>query len=72
MKQNNAYGKDADNYQHLADSILSLAPNIPLDSINAQESIKTQGIDRFLQCYAPELAEARELLSRLGKRRRDR
>ena len=67
MKQKNEHQQDKD-CKRLADSILSLAPDIPLDGIEVQAGIKAQGVDPFLRRYAPELSEVKMLLSRLEKR----
>ena len=58
-------------YQRLADSLLSLVTDFPLDAEEIKEAIKTQGLDRFINNIdgqASEIFEIAELLLMVGKR----
>jgi len=58
-------------YQRLADSLLSLVTDFPMDAEEIKEAIKTQGLDRFINSIggqAFELFEIAELLLITGKR----
>ena len=67
MEQYGTQLNDED-YRRLVDATLAVYPGINLDSAVVQEKVKAQGVGRFFQKFAPELAETAELLSRLEKR----
>ena len=58
-------------YQRLANSLLSLVTDFPMDAGEIKEAIKTQGLDRFINNLggqAFEIFEIAELLLMVGKR----
>lgn len=67
MKQADTRYADDTDYKSIAESIIELTTDFPFTSPEIQESIKEQGIERYLQRYAPELAEIAELLIHLGE-----